>query len=114
MQDAHVASFADGGASGPVAAGGEDGETAQACAGRFGGGLTQRGEGTLTTGEGAHLKWLSDGEQNDGEMFSIHLKIWLLHDLIKCGYGTIYAHFRGIWSRNVMTRGLTCVSVPIG
>jgi hypothetical protein len=114
MQNAHVATLADGGAGGPVAAGGENREAAQARRRRFGGGLTKRREGALTTGEGAHLQRLSDGEQNDGEMFSNRVKIWLLHDLIKRGRGTIYAHFRGIWSRNAKTRGLTCVLVSIG
>ena len=71
MQDAHVAAFADRRAVGPVATGRENREAAQPRGGRLGGGLAQRGEGTLTTGERAHLIWLSDGEQNDSEMFSI-------------------------------------------
>lgn len=107
MENAHVAAFADGGASGPVAAGGENGETAQARTGRLGGGLAQRGESGLAAGECAHLQRLSDGEQNDGEWFSIRLRIGLLHDLIKRGCGTIYAQFQAIWSRIVKTRGLT-------
>src|SRR5438477_7540834 len=59
MQDAHVAAFADRRAVGPVATGRENREAAQPRGGRLGGGLAQRGEGTLTTGERAHLIWLS-------------------------------------------------------